>query len=67
MPVVKCQRDGKPGWKWGDAGHCYTYTEGDTEGSDEAKAKAHKQGAAARANMSPREKIAEGLRERRQS
>ena len=23
MPLKKCQRDGKDGWKWGDEGHCY--------------------------------------------
>lgn len=24
MPLKRCQSDGKPGWKWGDAGKCYT-------------------------------------------
>jgi len=24
MPVMKCQKDGKPGWKWGQSGVCFT-------------------------------------------
>lgn len=24
MPVKKCTIDGKPGYKWGDQGKCYT-------------------------------------------
>lgn len=24
MPLKKCSSDGKPGYKWGDQGHCYT-------------------------------------------
>ena len=38
MPVKSCQSGGKPGFKYGDAGKCYT-------GKD-AKAKATKQGRA---------------------
>ena len=26
MPVKQCQDNGKPGFKWGDAGKCYTYS-----------------------------------------
>lgn len=63
MPVMSCQKDGKPGWKFGPAGTCYTYTSGDRESSDRAKQKAHIQGAAIKRNMSPREKVAEGLAE----
>ncbi len=50
MPVHSCTKNGKPGWKWGGGGKCYTYTSGDTEGSKKAKAKATKQGAAAHAS-----------------
>jgi len=32
MPVKSCELDTKPGFKWGDAGKCYTYTK-DNEGS----------------------------------
>jgi hypothetical protein len=39
MPIKKCVLKGKPGWKWGDAGICYT--------GDDAKEKAVNQGMAA--------------------
>ena len=45
MPVKSCLEDGKKGWKWGDAGKCYTYS--DEEGSKKAKQKAFVQGYAA--------------------
>lgn len=38
MPLNKCQKDGKQGYKWGDSGHCYT--------GPGAKEKALKQGRA---------------------
>lgn len=50
MPVKQCQEDGRPGYKWGDEGKCYTYTEGNESSKKRAKAKAAKQGAAAQAN-----------------
>jgi hypothetical protein len=46
MPVMECSLDGKPGWKYGPSGHCYTYPEGDDKSSNEAKQKAYLQGAA---------------------
>lgn len=46
MPVKACQSKGKPGWKWGDQGHCYTYTKSDKASSARAKKKARIQGAA---------------------
>lgn len=42
MPVQQCQVKGKGGWRWGRSGKCYT--------GDDAKGKAAKQGAAARAS-----------------
>jgi len=24
MPIQKCVKDGKSGWKWGKSGKCYT-------------------------------------------
>ncbi len=42
MPVQKCTKGGKPGWRWGKSGKCYI-------GSG-AKAKAAKQGAAIKAS-----------------
>lgn len=38
MPLKRCQSDGKPGYKWGDSGKCYT--------GDGAREKAIKQGRA---------------------
>lgn len=63
MPVMSCEEGGKPGWKFGPRGTCYTYKAGDASASDRAKQKAHVQGAAITRNMSPREKVAEGLAE----
>jgi len=39
MPIKKCVLKGTPGWKWGDAGICYTGTD--------AKQRAINQGLAA--------------------
>ena len=47
MPVKTCKDDGRPGYKWGDKGKCYTYQPGDESGRKKAKEKAHLQGAAA--------------------
>lgn len=38
MPLKRCQSGGKSGWKWGDAGKCYT--------GEGAREKAARQGAA---------------------
>lgn len=46
MPVKRCQKNNKPGWKWGNAGKCYTYAAGDKAGSKKAKKKAIAQGVA---------------------
>jgi hypothetical protein len=46
MPVKKCSTDGRPGWKWGDAGRCYTYEPGSEKASVNAKKKAIAQGIA---------------------
>lgn len=40
MPVQKCQKDGKPGYKCGKQGKCYTYTKGDKKSRDRAKKQA---------------------------
>jgi hypothetical protein len=47
MPIKHCTVDGKPGFKWGDSGHCYTYTVGDEASKTAAKSKAIKQAVAA--------------------
>lgn len=49
MPVQRCTKDGKPGYRWGGpkAGTtCYTYTAGNEDSRKRAKQKAHLQGAA---------------------
>jgi hypothetical protein len=48
MPVGPCSSNGKPGFKWGDSGVCYTYTSGDKASMDAARKKANAQGIAAR-------------------
>lgn len=44
MPVRSCQSSGKPGYKWGNAGKCYTYPPGNESARKKAKQKAHIQG-----------------------
>lgn len=50
MPVKKCSFEGRPGYKYGDEGKCYTYTPGDKASRQQAKARAEKQGRAIEAN-----------------
>jgi hypothetical protein len=42
MPVKRCKKNGRAGYKWGDRGNCYT--------GPGAKARAERQGRAAYAN-----------------
>lgn len=49
MPIQGCIKDGRPGYKWGKNGKCYTYTPGDKTSRERAKRRARAQGAAARA------------------
>jgi hypothetical protein len=46
MPVRTCQIDGRPGFKWGDAGTCYPYTAGDEASREAARDRAIAQGIA---------------------
>lgn len=46
MPVKKCQSDGKPGYKYGDSGKCYTYDSKNEKSRKAALEKAKKQGRA---------------------
>lgn len=46
MPLQRCQADDQPGWKWGDAGKCYTYTAGNEASEKAAREKAMAQAAA---------------------
>ena len=38
MPIKKCQKDGKSGWKFGDSGTCYTGPSGKAKAQKQAKA-----------------------------
>lgn len=46
MPVQECQENNKPGYKWGDAGKCYTYDPNNETSKKEARKKANIQGIA---------------------
>lgn len=46
MPVMTCSEKGKPGYKYGSSGHCYTYTSGNEPSRKKAKRKAILQGTA---------------------
>lgn len=37
MPLQDCQKDGKPGLRWGESGKCYTYTPGNEGSKNRAK------------------------------
>ena len=51
MPVHSCHENGKPGYKFGDSGKCYTYSVGDEHGRKEAHRKAVMQGVAIEHSM----------------
>ena len=40
MPINNCSIDGKPGYKWGDSGACYAYTQGNKKSMNDARKKA---------------------------
>jgi len=45
MPLVRCRKDNKPGWKYGKNNKsCFTYTAGNKKSESTAKLKAIKQG-----------------------
>ena len=46
MPVTECSEGGKPGFKWGSAGACYTYDPKDVASRAAARGKAAKQAVA---------------------
>ncbi len=50
MPIRECQSNGKPGYQWGDSGHCYTFTPGDKDSMANAHRQAEAQSAAAHAS-----------------
>jgi len=46
MPVIPCRKDGRPGFKYGKTGTCYTYITNNKNSRERAREKAEKQGAA---------------------
>ncbi len=52
MPLQSCKKDGKPGIKWGESGHCYTYESGNKESKKRARKKALAQMRAIKASQS---------------
>jgi len=56
MPRQACQVNGKPGYKFGENGTCYTYESGNESSRRQAQAKADKQGAAIKASQARRGK-----------
>lgn len=46
MPVQSCFQNGKPGFKYGESGKCYTYFPNNELSKNKAKQKAYLQGAA---------------------
>jgi hypothetical protein len=53
VPLMRCTKDGKQGWKFGESGHCYT-------GKD-AKKKAAQQGRAIKAQQAHSGDLMEGV------
>jgi len=43
MPIQSCIKNGKPGFKYGNKGTCYTYNPNDEDSRKEAIEKARKQ------------------------
>jgi len=50
MPVERCRKDGKPGYRWCIKCKCFTYTSGDKASRERAKRKAEAQGRNIRKN-----------------
>lgn len=46
MPVKECSENGRPGFKWGDEGKCYTYPPNNEGAKSKAKKSAILQGIA---------------------
>ena len=43
MPIRSCWSKGRPGFKWGSSGKCYTYKAGDMSSKARAENKAKEQ------------------------
>lgn len=49
MPIERCRKNGKPGFRFGKSGACYTYTSSDPQSRQRARKKAEVQERAIRA------------------
>ena len=63
MPVKDCRDGGKPGYRWGDSGKCYTYTQGNEQSRKRARDKAIKQGRAIQVNKSELSNLLKSIEE----
>jgi len=54
MPIKRCFLNGRPGFKYGDSGKCYTYEPGNEESKKAAMAKAQEQRKAVKVSQSKR-------------
>jgi hypothetical protein len=55
MPIQTCQVNGRPGYKAGPSGTCYTYTEGNTQSQVAARNRAERQLKAIKAQQSEKD------------
>jgi len=55
VPVQPCQKDGLPGYRWGQEGTCYTYRPGDARSRAAARLRAEMQGRAIESSQRERE------------
>lgn len=56
MPIERCSVEGKPGFRWGKKGKCYTYKSGDADSRQKALVEASRQGRTIEANSKEGEK-----------
>lgn len=54
MPIQQCSANGKPGYRWGSRGKCYTYEPGNPASKRRAKALALRQARAIKASQAGR-------------
>lgn len=54
MPVQRCRTKGRPAYRWGNSGKCYTYTAGNEASRKRAKQRAYIQGSAIEASQPAR-------------
>jgi hypothetical protein len=51
MPVMRCISEGRPGFRWGSEGKCYTYAPSDPASRERARRQAERQGQAVEASQ----------------